>query len=376
MKIYLVGGYVRDTLMGIKPKDRDYVVVGSTPEEMVSLGYSQVGANFPVFLHPETDDEYALARIDRKVGIGYHGFTSEFNSSVTLEEDLARRDLTINAMALPADDPRIENLVDPFNGRLDLRLGLLRHVSEAFREDPVRILRVARFVARYNFHMHSDTLKFMTEMVINGEFDNLVGERVWAEVAKGLMEMYPLRMFETLEKCGALQRIVAYTGGLDGGGMYRPDPYHNTMPLRQRFACIGQYFGKTADLYDQHKIPLDCKRLSMVMNNNNDTGCVYLTLPPNEKLDFLTRIGAIGSLRNTSLFEDFKVCHDLWCRSRLVDCRPCRLKQIDMDAKALQTLNFVEIMSTSPPQTSKEMVHHFKQHQLAILERNAHANAN
>jgi tRNA nucleotidyltransferase (CCA-adding enzyme) len=211
VKTYIVGGAVRDELLGRAVADRDYVVVGSTPEEMEHLGYRPVGKDFPVFLHPETHEEYALARTERKVARGYKGFTVYAAPDVTLEQDLARRDLTINAMAREsahADAP----LVDPFQGERDLREGVLRHVSAAFIEDPVRILRVARFAARFGFRVADETMTLMQRMVIEGEADALVPERVWQEFSKGLMEAHPVRMFTTLAQCGLLDKLLPECG--------------------------------------------------------------------------------------------------------------------------------------------------------------------
>ena len=205
MKIYEVGGAVRDELLGLPVKDRDYVVVGSTPEEMTRLGYTPVGKDFPVFLHPSTHAEYALARTERKTARGYHGFQVYAAPDVTLEQALMRRDLTINAIA---KDER-GNLIDPQHGARDLRDKLLRHVSSAFSEDPVRVLRVARFAARFaDFDVAPETLALMRSMATNGEVDALVAERVWQELAKGLMEKMPSRMFEVLIAADALARIV------------------------------------------------------------------------------------------------------------------------------------------------------------------------
>ena len=204
MKIYAVGGSVRDELLGLPVQDRDYVVVGATPEEMVKLGYKPVGSDFPVFLHPETREEYALARTERKTARGYHGFAFYAAPDVTLEQDLERRDLTINALAKDEQG----RILDPFNGTRDLEAGVLRHVSPAFAEDPVRILRVARFAARFEFTIAPETLALMRAMAENGEADALVPERVWQELARGLMETHPSRMFEVLHESGALPRIL------------------------------------------------------------------------------------------------------------------------------------------------------------------------
>ncbi len=205
MKIYCVGGAIRDELLGRPVQDRDWVVVGATPDELLARGYKPVGRDFPVFLHPDTREEYALARTERKNGRGYHGFTFHAAPDVTLEEDLARRDLTVNAMARD----EAGRLVDPYGGRGDLEQKVLRHVSPAFAEDPVRILRISRFAARFaDFTVAPETLALMRAMVAAGEVDALVAERVWQELARGLMEAMPARMFAVLRECGALARLL------------------------------------------------------------------------------------------------------------------------------------------------------------------------
>lgn len=205
MKSYLVGGAVRDTLMGLNPKDRDWVVVGATSEEMLSLGFSQVGADFPVFLHPETGEEYALARTERKTGNGYHGFTTDFNPNVTLYEDLARRDLTINSMAM---DVGTGEIFDPFNGRQDLEKKILRHTTVAFAEDPLRVIRLARFFARYEFFTVDPMTEDLCQDLCNeGALDHLSSERFWAELQKVFTEHHPERFFTFLYYCDALERV-------------------------------------------------------------------------------------------------------------------------------------------------------------------------
>ncbi|MHB8728185.1 MAG: multifunctional CCA addition/repair protein [Sulfuricaulis sp.] len=223
MKIYLVGGAVRDKLLGLAVQDRDYVVVGATPEQMVAEGFKPVGADFPVFLHPQTKAEYALARTERKQGHGYKGFKVYSAPDVTLEDDLLRRDLTINAMA--EDESGV--LIDPYQGAEDLRNGVLRHVSPAFAEDPVRILRVARFAARFaqwGFHVAHGTNKLMRQMVESGEADHLVPERVWAELERALGEDKPSRFFEVLRGCGALARLFPEIDALFG--VPQPEKHH------------------------------------------------------------------------------------------------------------------------------------------------------
>lgn len=215
MHIYLVGGAVRDQLLGLDVVDRDYVVVGAMPEELLALGYRPVGKDFPVFLHPRTQEEYALARTERKTGRGYHGFTFQADASVTLEQDLERRDLTINAMAQDAHHA----IVDPFHGQRDLADRVLRHVSPAFAEDPVRVLRVARFAARYaslGFRVADETIALMRQMVDEGEVDHLVPERVWAETRKALSEPTPSSFLQVLRACGALGVIFPEIDALYG----------------------------------------------------------------------------------------------------------------------------------------------------------------
>jgi len=220
MKIYRVGGAVRDALLGLPVQDTDWVVVGGTPEQMAARGFRPVGKDFPVFLHPETHEEYALARTERKTARGYKGFSVYAAPDVTLEQDLLRRDFTVNAMAQDEEG----SLIDPYNGRADLEAGVLRHVSDAFAEDPVRILRAARFVARFGFSIAPETLQLMRAMVDNGEVDALVAERVWQELARGLMEQAPSRFFATLRECGALHKILPEVDALFG--VPQPVQYH------------------------------------------------------------------------------------------------------------------------------------------------------
>ena len=283
MNIYLVGGAVRDALLARASgrsargshADRDWVVVGATPEAMVAHGFLPVGKDFPVFLHPQTREEYALARTERKTAPGYHGFHFHTDPGVTLEDDLARRDLTINAMAVAqaeADDPASATLIDPYGGARDLTQRVLRHVTGAFAEDPVRILRLARFAARYpDFSVAPETLALMRDMVAHGEADHLVAERVWQELARGLMEPRPSRMFEVLRACGALARVLPEVERL-WGVPQRPEFHpevdtgvHVMMVLDMsarlgaslpvRFACLCHDLGKgttPADMLPRH----------------------------------------------------------------------------------------------------------------------------
>ena len=257
MNSYIVGGAVRDRLLGLPVRDRDWVVVGATPDELRALGYLPVGADFPVFLHPETKEEHALARTERKTAPGYRGFVMHASPEVTLQEDLQRRDLTINAIAEATDG----SLIDPWGGAHDLEAKVFRHVSPAFAEDPVRILRVARFAARFaDFRVARETAALMRAMVDAGEVDALVPERVWREVSRGLMEAHPSRMFELLRVCGALARLLPEVDRL--WGVPQPPAHHPEIdtgvhlmmvldmaarldtPLTVRYACLGHDLGK------------------------------------------------------------------------------------------------------------------------------------
>jgi len=268
MKIYAVGGAVRDELLGLRQADRDYVVVGATAEQMVKLGYRPVGRDFPVFLHPETHQEYALARTERKTARGYNGFDFHAEPDVTLEQDLARRDLTINAIA----KDEAGKLIDPFGGVADLRARVLRHVGPAFIEDPVRILRVARFAARFDFSIAPETMQLMREMVANGEVDALVSERVWQEFARGLMESRPTRMLQVLRECGALARVMPEIetawAGADAAVLENAlsAVAQAGAALEVRFAVLGRTLDPLAieALCSRLKAPADCRDLAML----------------------------------------------------------------------------------------------------------------
>jgi len=278
MQVFVVGGAVRDALMGERVNDRDWVVVGSTPEAMTAEGFMPVGKDFPVFLHPKSREEYALARTERKTARGYKGFAVQADPSVTLEEDLARRDLTVNAMAVPEalahalPSTWTGQIVDPYGGQRDLQAKVLRHVTHAFAEDPVRILRVARFAARFaDFSVADETMALMRQMVEDGEVDHLVPERVWQELTKGMMSERPSRMFEVLRACGALRVLLPELDRLWGvpqRAEYHPEVdtgVHVMMvmdmaarlntPLSVRVACLMHDLGKgttPADVLPRH----------------------------------------------------------------------------------------------------------------------------
>ncbi len=307
----MVGGAVRDALLGLPVQDHDWVVVGATPETLVAQGYLPVGKDFPVFLHPDTREEYALARTERKTAPGYRGFVVHAEPDVTLEQDLARRDLTINSIAAPARpgtastkfEPDFSALIDPFGGQRDLRDKVLRHVTDAFREDPVRILRLARFAARFpDFSVAPETMALMRDMVAEGEADALVPERVWQELARGLMEDTPSRMFEVLRESGALEKLlpeVARLWGVPQPASHHPEVdtgVHLMMVLDMaaqleanvavRFACLCHDLGKgtTApdvlprhigheersaqllkDVCERLRVPVDCRETADVV---------------------------------------------------------------------------------------------------------------
>ncbi|SDX12146.1 multifunctional CCA addition/repair protein [Nitrosomonas oligotropha] len=335
MKTYLVGGSVRDELLGLPVKDHDYVVVGASPEEMEQLGYRPVGKDFPVFLHPQTHEQYALARTERKISRGYKGFEVFTSPQVTLQEDLARRDLTINSIAKDEEG----NIIDPFNGVADLEAGILRHISPAFSEDPVRILRAARFAARFNFHAAPETLALMSDMVHNGEVDALVPERVWQELSRGLMENNPSRMFHMLRECGALARIMPEVDVLFGV----PQPAHahpeidtgvhimlaidyaaaQDYSLPVRFATLMHDLGKgttppeewprhighearsielTQNVCERIRVPKDARDLALLVARYHGDVHRAAELKPSTLADMLQ---AVDAYRKPARFEEF-----------------------------------------------------------------------
>lgn len=301
-QIYLVGGAVRDKLLGLSIQDRDWVVVGGTANELVAQGFLPVGRDFPVFLHPTTHEEYALARTERKIAKGYAGFAFDTSQTVTLEDDLSRRDLTINAMA----EDSLGNIIDPFGGKKDLQNKILRHISPAFCEDPVRILRTARFAARYGFQVAPETQALMKTMVANGEVAALVPERVWQEISRGLMEKTPSKMFAVLKECGALSVILPEINALFGVPQradYHPEidcGVHTMMALdyaaqhnfnlNERYAALTHDLGKALtppDILPKHhghekagiepvktlnkrlNVPKDCAKLALMVVENH-----------------------------------------------------------------------------------------------------------
>jgi len=361
LKTYLVGGAVRDVLMGLPMRDRDWVVVGATPQQLLSQGFTQVGRDFPVFLHPTSHEEYALARTERNSAPGYRGFVVHAEPSVTLEEDLARRDLTINAIALPAEHLRADGgfdpaaLVDPFNGRADIDARVLRHVTPAFREDPVRILRIARFAARFSgrfsgTHVAPETQALMQQMVQASEVDHLVPERVWQELSKGLMEPAPERMFAVLRDCGALAHLLPELDRLWGVPQradYQPEVdtgVHVMLVLQMaarleaslpvRFACLMHDLGKGTtppDVLPRHighearsvkllravcqrlRVPLECAELAEVVAREHGNIHRSAELGADATLRLLERCDAI---RKPARFSEVLVACECDARGR------------------------------------------------------------
>ncbi|MEZ5528795.1 MAG: multifunctional CCA addition/repair protein [Porticoccaceae bacterium] len=368
MKVYLVGGAVRDKLLGYPFSERDWVVVGATPAMMSAQGYRPVGSDFPVFLHPETGEEYALARTERKSGVGYKGFQFCTDSSVTLEEDLIRRDLTINAMAEDQDG----TLIDPYGGRRDLEERVLRHVSEAFVEDPLRVLRIARFAARYQhlgFTVAPETLELMTQLSHSGELQHLTPERVWMETERALGERSPRTYIEVLRQCGALQILFPEVEDLFGVPQradYHPEVdtgIHILMALDQaatldddpavRFAVLVHDLGKgitPADILPRHigheengvrlveavcnrlKVPNRFRELAIAVTRHH----LHCHKAPHLRASTTLRLfREVGALRQPEKLEKFVRCCEADARGRLgFEEKPYRSGQWLLDAFA------------------------------------------
>ncbi|MEO5932677.1 MAG: multifunctional CCA addition/repair protein [Duganella sp.] len=396
MRIYVVGGAVRDELLGLPVKDHDHVVVGATPDDMLAQGFRPVGKDFPVFLHPRTQEEYALARTERKTAPGYKGFVFHTSPDVTLEEDLIRRDLTINAIAR-ADDG---TLTDPFGGRRDIEQRVFRHVSDAFAEDPVRILRVARFAARYtDFRVAPETNALMRQMTEQGEVDALVPERVWQELSRGLMEDKPSRMLEVLRDCGALARILPELDVL--WGVPQPEKWHPEidtgvhvlqvidcaaragLELPARFACLMHDLGKgvtpsaTWPAHHGHeelgvklveqvckrlKVPTECRDLAVMTAREHGNVGRALQLRPNTIVKLLERCDAF---RKPTRFSQMLLATECDSRGRVgpsasyLDAPFPQLAHLEAAMAAARAVNAGEIAQASAahPQRIPELVH-------------------
>lgn len=386
MEIYCVGGAVRDELLGLPIQDRDYVVVGATPEAMIRAGYKTVGKDFPVFLHPQTHEEYALARTERKTAKGYKGFAVHAAPDVTLQEDLARRDLTINAIAKAADG----TLIDPFSGQLDIQAKVLRHVSAAFVEDPVRILRLARFAARFtDFTVAEETMQLMCDMVLAGEVNALVPERVWQELAKGLMEAQPSRMFEVLRACGALEHIFPELARL--WGVPQPEKHHpeidtgvhvmmvidyaaeQQFSLPVRFAALTHDLGKGTtpqDLLPRHigheqrsvallkdvvtrlRVPNECRDLAVMVAQFHGKLHAVTQMKPSTRLYFLMELDAI---RQPQRFQAFLQACEADSRGR-TGMENCALVEAELLSKTLVAALKVDAGSIAKQFTQPEEI--------------------
>ena len=383
MRIFEVGGSIRDELLGLQNQDRDYVVVGATPEEMAALGYKPVGADFPVFLHPDTHDEYALARTERKTAPGYQGFVFHTSPDVTLEEDLARRDFTVNAIARDTDG----TLVDPYNGVADANARILRHVGDAFLEDPVRVLRGARFAARFaalGFQIAPETKALMRSITDSGELDHLVPERVWQELSRGMMEATPSKMFEVLRDCGALARLLPEVDRLFGvpqSAKSHPEidtGIHVMMvldyaaarqhPLPIRFAALSHDLGKgtTPEKYwprhpgheessvalldavcERLRVPSDCRDLARMTARWHGDAHSALQLGADK---LLVIMDATDALRRPARFRDFVEACACDHHGRLGFANsPYPSKEFLLDALSnLQALDFGRIAQSNP----------------------------
>lgn len=319
MKIYLVGGAVRDKLLGLRIKERDWVVVGATADDMLKLGYRQVGKEFPVFLHPKTSEKYALARMERKVQPGYKGFDFDVSPEVKLESDLIRRDLTINAMAEDQD----AKLIDPYGGKKDLQQKVLRHVSPAFAEDPVRILRVGRFLARYaylGFHVAPETYELMRTMVTAGEVDALVAERVWKEMDRALGEKNPEKFFEVLAECGALDRLLP---GLDiqGEGIkaLKAAATITSDPVVRFAALMSRYNHDPDKLCSRYRVPNEYKELTKLTIKHYHQAHEAERLTANELLSLLS---SLDVFRRENRFKKFLLVGEALARIQSIHFNP------------------------------------------------------
>lgn len=313
MQVYLVGGAIRDGLLGLPVRERDWVVVGATRDALLHLGYREVGRDFPVFLHPVTHEEYALARLERKVAPGYRGFEFRFGPEVTLEQDLGRRDLTINAIAQGEDGA----LVDPCGGRADLDARILRHVSAAFVEDPVRVLRVARFAARFapqGFRVAAETMDLMRSIVARGEVDALVPERIWQETDKALASPAPAVFFRVLRECGALRVVYPELEARFEYSLLALERATQLAPTAcVRFAALVHDLGSVAQLdglAQRLRIPNDYRELALIVTRYHDIVHRALELPPQAVLEFLEKADAFR--RPARFAQALVACEACW----------------------------------------------------------------
>lgn len=338
MKTYLVGGAIRDSLLGLNVKERDWVVVGATPEILIEQGYKPVGKDFPVFLHPTTHEEYALARTERKVARGYKGFSFYYSTDVTLEQDLKRRDLTINAIA-QADDGE---LFDPYNGQKDLQDKCFRHVSSAFAEDPVRILRVARFAAKLpEFKVHHDTNTLMQSMVANGEVNALVAERVWQEFRRALSETSPSRFFDVLTACGALATLWPEINEKGLNCLEKATKCSDNATIRFAALTHNIPLKELQALCRRLHIPNEYSQIAMLVSNNIAHYANLDLKSSSAVLAFLKGIDCLRRSERLKIFcEVFAICHpgDHPIKNQYVRSALSVIKAIDTASMAEQGL--------------------------------------
>jgi tRNA nucleotidyltransferase/poly(A) polymerase len=359
--VYLVGGAVRDALLNVVSKDNDYVVVGATHKMMIEHGFSKVGADFPVYLSPE-GEEYALARTERKTGNGYAGFDTNSSSSVTLEDDLFRRDLTINSMAMKEDG----TVIDPCGGRFDLQNRVLRHTSDAFREDPVRILRVARFAARYGFTVHADTLDMVSNMVATGEMNHLVPERVWTEISRGLMEKDPRRMFSVLASVGALAAIPVYKKGAIATDLFHYLLHSNVeVPLVVRAAFVLDLNNSTYTRFSE-KIPYEVSRLASAFDEAIPELQRYHMISASRRLMLFNMIGIIGSMRTSDLYQQIMQCYDIWAFSRRHLNLPNIKAHIEESRQRILNIDMIDLLKDVSPEHVKQTIYNKHIHMLGL----------
>jgi len=357
--IFLVGGAVRDLLMGFNPKDKDYLVINTEPEELADLGFEQVGADFPVFLHPETGEEFALARKERKTGLGYNGFDVEVKG-VSVEEDLMRRDLTINAMAINYKG----DLIDPFGGYVDIKSKLLKHVGIHFKEDPVRILRTARFAARYNFSVHKETIDFMSEIIENGEFDNLTKERVWKEFEKVINEPYLENFFSSLRDIGAIEKLGKFKTIYNKPSILKTITDYPSEDIK--FSSIFMDFN--AKELNDFKMPV-INQKNILFFNKWLNEHFYLSLKPVKRIGFIKDTKAIHepteAIRKLNNLMDYKKVvsfgNDLSDEYKLEN-----IEAFKEDVEKIQSINYAEILKKSK---KSEIGKNILEEQLRVLDK-------
>lgn len=358
MEIYLVGGAVRDQLLGLPVKEKDWVVVGATQDEMLKRGFRQVGKDFPVFLHPKTHEEYALARVERKIGRGYTGFNFDTSPKVTLEEDLLRRDLTINAIAISADG---SHTVDPYHGKNDLEKKLLRHVSPAFVEDPVRILRVGRFAARfaqYGFTVAPETIDLMKNMVTSGEVDALVAERVWKELERALAEKNPEQFFQVLTDCDAMPVLFPDIKKSNIEKLQQAATLSNDKEIRFAVLLYGLTPDQIKKLCDRYRVPSTYRELALLVAQYSDNSLKAKKLSASELLNLFQ---VTDAYRREERFKKFLVA------SELIATTPVSMQWLIELYDAVKTIDLSSTVSLNLK--GKEIGDYINQERLILIDK-------